>query len=153
MEGRAGQHARLVRGIARQDARAASRRAYTVDSPGCLLQQALLAASTELGRLWKTARGKGHSACKRAHCHAQPAPATSSCRNQFKVQGNKLVGTLPPGLGQLKLLEWLRVFGEQAPNAIYPSHISCWWLAVGNLHPPVAPEGKLFASFVCRVCA
>lgn len=28
------------------------------------------------------------------------------------MQGNKLVGTLPPELGQLRLLEWLRIFGE-----------------------------------------
>jgi hypothetical protein len=32
-------------------------------------------------------------------------------RNQFKVQGNKLTGSLPSELGNLKLLEWLRVFG------------------------------------------
>lgn len=32
--------------------------------------------------------------------------------NQFKVQGNKLTGTLPPEFSKLKLLEWLRVFGE-----------------------------------------
>ncbi len=63
-------------------------------------------------------RYRGPSACPLAHSHAQPAPAISACRNQFKVQGNKLVGTLPPELGQLKLLEWLRVFGEQAPNAM-----------------------------------
>lgn len=38
-------------------------------------------------------------------------------RNQLKLQGNTLTGSLPPELSKLSLLEWLRVFGEERAAA------------------------------------
>lgn len=31
---------------------------------------------------------------------------------RFKMQGNKLTGPIPANFGDLKALEWIRVFGE-----------------------------------------
>ena len=105
-------------------------------------------------RQWNSADASGCPAChagagcssalpqRRLGNPCRPSPCPPR-RNQLKLQGNALTGSLPPELSKLSLLEWLRVFGEgwaaacmaaaQGLRMLAP--VQCWALQAASVKP------------------